>query len=117
MVSSDKDTIGMVSHGLIAKGTRDQMKRYRYVIVSSQGASLDLSKGAAEVPGLFQHMWYSDANFQDLQGLLDKGWRPVRETMMGGASAAGGAVVAFALVLLEKDVEVTELPAVEAVQS
>jgi hypothetical protein len=49
------------------------MKKYRYIIVSSQGASLDLSKGPAEVPGLFQHMWYSDARFQDLQDLLNKG--------------------------------------------
>jgi hypothetical protein len=94
------------------------MKKYRYVIVSSQGASLDISKGAAELPGLlmFQQMWYCDANYQDLQGLLDKGWRPVRETMMGGASAAGGAVVAFALVLLEKDSEAEEA-VVEALPS
>ena len=36
------------------------MKRYRYVIVSSQGASLDFSGGPARLPGLFQKMWYAD---------------------------------------------------------
>lgn len=41
--------------------------------------------------------------YQDLQDLLDKGWHPVRETGMGGASATGGAAVAFSLILLEKN--------------
>jgi hypothetical protein len=93
------------------------MKQYRYVIVSSQGASLDSTEGVARVPGLLQQMWYSDAKFHDLQDLLDSGWQPVRETGMGGGSATGGAVVAFALVLLEKDVELAEPPVVEAAPS
>jgi len=45
-----------------------------------------------------------------LKELLATGWKPVRETGMGG----GSVVVAFSLVLLEKDVE--EPPVVEAVQ-
>jgi hypothetical protein len=92
------------------------MKKYRYVIVSSQGASFDFHDGPAKLPGLLQQMWYSDAKSQDLQELLAKGWRPVRETGMGGGSAFGGAVVAFSLVLLEKDVTEAEPPVVEAVQ-
>jgi hypothetical protein len=88
------------------------MKQYRYVIVSSQGASFDFSRGAAKVPtGLFQKMWYHDEQFQDLQALLDEGWRPVRETAMGGGSATGGAVIAFALVLLEREEPPMALPA------
>jgi hypothetical protein len=88
------------------------MKECRFVIVSSQGASIDLSEGAAKVPtGLFQKMWYHDEQFQDLQRLLADGWRPVRETAMGGGSAAGGAVIAFALVLLEREEPPMALPA------
>ena len=64
------------------------MKEYRYVIVSSQGASLDLAGGLAQVPtGLFQKMWYHDERYQELQELLHKGWHPVRETGMGGVLA------------------------------
>lgn len=92
------------------------MKKHRYIILSSQGASLDFSEGVAQLPGLLQPMWYSDAKYQDLQDLMEKGWRPVRETGMGGGSAVGGAVVAFSLVLLEKDAPDTEPPVVEAVQ-
>jgi hypothetical protein len=91
------------------------MKKHRYVIVSSQGASLDFHDGPAKLPGLLQQMWYSDIRFQDLQELLENGWNPVRETGMGGGSGVGGAVIAFSLVLLEK--EVTEPPLVEAVQA
>jgi hypothetical protein len=47
--------------------------------------------------------WFGDSKYQDLQDLLDKGWRPVRETGMGGASAHAGEAVAFSLILLEKD--------------
>jgi hypothetical protein len=79
------------------------MKQYRYVIVSSQGTSLDFHEGAAKLPELFQPMWYGDRRFQDLQDLLADGWRPVRETGMGGASATGGVAMAFALLLLERD--------------
>ena len=88
------------------------MKKYRYVIVSGQGTSLDVHRGPAEVPGFLEPMWYGKEQYQDLQELMERGWRPVRETSMGGGSAAGGAVVAFALVLLEKDVA-DEPPLVE----
>jgi hypothetical protein len=91
------------------------MKKYRYVIVSSQGASLDISHGTAKLPGLFQKMWYADDQFQDLRDLMEKGWRPVRESGMGGGSAVAGAVVAFSLVLMEKDV--AEPPLAEAAPS
>jgi hypothetical protein len=92
------------------------MKQFRYVIVSSQGASLDFSEGMAKLPGLLQPMWYSDAKYHDLQDLMENGGRPVRETGMGGGSAVGGAVVAFSLVFLERDVKDDEPPVVEAVQ-
>jgi hypothetical protein len=91
------------------------MKKYRYVIVSSQGASLDFSQGPPPLPGLLQQMWYADEKYQDLQGLLKNGWQPVRETGMGGGSGVGGAVIAFSLVLLEKEVPPAP-PVVEAVQ-
>ena len=80
------------------------MKRYRYVILSSYGASWDISRDIEKpLGGLMQLPWFGDLKYQDLQGLLDKGWRPVRETGMGGASATGGAAVAFSLILLERD--------------
>ena len=80
------------------------MKRYRYVILSSYGASWDISREITKPQGGFMEMpWFGDQQYQDLQELLDKGWRPVRETGMGGASATGGAAVAFSLILLEKD--------------
>ncbi len=80
------------------------MKRFRYVILSSFGASWDISR---EIPrpigGFLQVPWYGDEQRQDLQELLARGWLPVRESGMGGASATGGAAVAFSLILLEKD--------------
>jgi hypothetical protein len=80
------------------------MKRYRYVILSSYGSSWDISREIDQPVGAFlQRPWFADAQYQDLLGLLDKGWQPVRETGMGGASATGGAAVAFSLILLEKD--------------
>jgi hypothetical protein len=80
------------------------MKRYRYVILSSYGASWDISREIDKpLGGLLQVPWFGDLKYQDLQDLLDKGWRPVRETGTGGASAVGGAAVAFSLILLEKD--------------
>jgi hypothetical protein len=80
------------------------MKRYRYVILSSYGASWDISREIDKpLGGLMQLPWFGDLKYQDLQELLDKGWHPIRETGMGGASATGGAAVAFSLILLEKD--------------
>ena len=80
------------------------MKRYRYVILSSYGASWDISREIEKpLGGLMQVPWFGDLQYQDLQDLLDKGWRPVRETGMGGASGTGGAAVAFSLIVLEKE--------------
>jgi hypothetical protein len=80
------------------------MKRYRYVILSSYGASWDISREIDRpLGGLMQLPWFGDPKYQDLQDLLAKGWSPARETGMGGASAAAGAAVAFSLILLEKD--------------
>jgi hypothetical protein len=80
------------------------MKRYRYVILSSYGASWDISREIDKpVGGLMQMPWFGDQKYQDLQELLDKGWMPVRETGMGGGAASAGAAVAFSLILLEKD--------------
>jgi len=80
------------------------MKRYRYVILSSLGASWDISREIAKPGGGFlQVPWYGDEKYQDLQELLDKGWQPVRESGMGGAAAIGGIPVAFSLIVLEKD--------------
>jgi hypothetical protein len=90
------------------------MRRYRYVILSSYGASWDISREIDKpLGGLMQMPWFGDLRYQDLQDLLDKGWRPVRETGMGGASATGGAAVAFSLILLEKDRSEAGPPALE----
>jgi hypothetical protein len=68
------------------------MKHYRYVILSSYGASWDIFREIDKpLGGLMQLPWFGDLRFQDRQDLLDKGWSPVRETGMGGASATGGA--------------------------
>lgn len=89
----------------------EEMKRYRYVILSSYGASWDISRDIDKpLGGLMQLPWFGDLKYQDLQDLLDKGWTPVRETGMGGASATGGAAVAFSLILLEKDRRETAPP-------
>jgi len=44
---------------------------------------------------------------ENLQRLLEKGWRPVRETAMGGSGALPSA---FTLLVLEKDVEPGSTP-------
>jgi hypothetical protein len=93
------------------------MKEYRYVIVSSQGATYDFqagSKGRSTLGGFLKAPWYGSEDFQDLPELLAQGWQPVRESMMGGGSAAGGAVVAFSLVLLERDLPPSAIPVAQA---
>jgi hypothetical protein len=63
------------------------MKRYRYVILRSYGASWEISREIDKPHGgLLQMPWFGDLKHQDLQDLMDKGWNPVRETGMGGAS-------------------------------
>jgi hypothetical protein len=82
------------------------MKRYRYVVVCSNGGSHDLARDTTFYPfGLGAVVRY------DLPELLRRGWLPVRETPMGATGDTAGH--AFALVLLEKEVE--EPPTVEAV--
>jgi hypothetical protein len=71
------------------------MKKYRYVIVCSNGSSHDLALNEPFTPyGLTARDVY------DLPELLRSGWRPVRETPMGGC---GNEMVSFSLILLEKD--------------
>jgi len=73
------------------------MKKYRFVIVCSNGASYDLNRESSFYPvGLGATMVY------DLPELLRKGWTPVRETMMGGG---GSVTAAYSLVVLEKESE------------
>jgi hypothetical protein len=82
------------------------MKRYRYVVVCSNGTSHDLAREATFYPyGLTAVPRY------DLPELLRRGWQPVRESPMGATGDAAGH--AFALVLLEKQAE--QPPTVEAV--
>jgi hypothetical protein len=50
----------------------------------------------------------------DLPELLERGWRPVRETPMGGT---GDTPMAYSLVLLEKDAADSSAPIVEAVKA
>jgi hypothetical protein len=86
------------------------MKHYRYAIVCSNGASHDLGREETFYPyGLTGTVRY------DLPLLLRKGWRPVRETPMGGTEGAGGAGHAFSLVVLEKEQAESEPPVAEAV--
>jgi len=76
------------------------MKKFRYVIVSSNGCSHDLMSDEQFEPyGLTARMVY------DLPHLLQKGWQPVRETPMGGS---GNEWISYSLVLLEK--EAPEVP-------
>jgi hypothetical protein len=85
------------------------MKKYRYVIIACNGASYDLSREENFFPyGLGSKMHY------DLPELLERGWRPVRETPMGGT---GDTPMAYSLVLLEKDAADSSAPIVEAVKA
>lgn len=71
------------------------MKKYRYVVVCSNGASFDLAREGSFYPhGLGATVYY------DLSELLRKGWQPVRESPMGGP---GDTTVAYSLVLLERE--------------
>jgi hypothetical protein len=82
------------------------MKRYRYVVVCSNGTSHDLAREAT-----FYAFGLTAVPRYDLPELLRRGWQPVRETPMSGADGTAGH--AFALVLLEKQAE--QPPTVEAV--
>ena len=70
------------------------MKKYRYVVVCSNGASFDLNREGSFYPhGLGATVSY------DLPELLRKGWVPVRETPMG----PGDTAVGYSLVVLERE--------------
>jgi hypothetical protein len=90
------------------------MKRYRYVIVSSNGYSHDLARESRFNP--FESLLGSSDKSQDLPDLLRKGWQPVRETPMGGnGTNIGGGGYSFSLVLLEKEKADTDVPLATAV--
>ena len=91
------------------------MKRYRYVLVSSNGYSHDLAREAAFLP--FEYILGDPDKTQvhDLPALLQKGWLPVRETPMGGNGSNHGGGYSFSLVLLEKE-KPDEPPMAQAVQ-
>ncbi len=71
------------------------MKKYRYVVVCSNGSSYDLMREESFYP----HGLGSTKSY-DLPELLRKGWQPVRESPMGGP---GDTAVAYSLLLLERD--------------
>jgi hypothetical protein len=79
------------------------MKRYRYVIVCSNGNSHDLARETSFYPAMLDPFGTGgDSNQRfDLSALLNKGWRPVRETPMHGVPNVG----CYSLVLLEKGVD------------
>jgi hypothetical protein len=91
------------------------MKRYRYVIVCSNGKSHDLSRTGVFNP--FESLLGSGDMSFELPELLQKGWLPVRETPMGGnGTNQGGGGYSFSLVLLEKE-KVDEPPKAELVEA
>ena len=94
------------------------MKRYRYVIVSSNGYSHDLAREAAFWPYESLLGGGDKSQMHDLPALLQKGWQPVRETPMGGnGSNQSGGGYSFSLVLLEKDKPESDAPVVAEVVS
>src|ERR1041385_4929848 len=91
------------------------MKRYRYVLVSSNGYSHDLAREASFYP--FESILGGGEKTHDLPALLQKGWLPVRETPMGGnGSNHSGGGYSFSLVLLEKEKPETDPPMAELVK-
>ena len=84
------------------------MKKYRYVIICSNGCSQEVLGEEEFIPyGLTARKRY------DLPELLRKGWQPVRETPMGGS---GNTWVGYSLILLEKEAaDGQEVPEVKPV--
>jgi hypothetical protein len=80
------------------------MKQYCYVIVSTNGTKHWTRIIAGSEPNM-ESNWEKE----NLQHLLANGWRPVRETAMGGS---GSLPSAFSLLVLERDTA-TASPAVE----
>ena len=70
------------------------MKQYCYVLVVSNGFSCWTRLLARGGEPIGERNWDED----NLNRLLQEGWRPVRETPMGDNSS-----YAYSLVLLEKD--------------
>jgi hypothetical protein len=81
-------------------------KQYCYMIISSDGISYDLWASWADYNQLDEVDDDRDdeeltwGSRKTLPQMLAAGWRPVRETPMGGAGKDEGA---YALVLLEKE--------------
>jgi hypothetical protein len=71
------------------------MKQYCYVIVSTNGTKHWTRVIAGSEPDM-ESNWEKE----NLQRLLTEGWRPVRETAMGGTGALSSA---FSHLVLEKD--------------
>jgi hypothetical protein len=67
------------------------MKRYRYIVVCADGTSWTLTGDEA-----------GDRAYVHLPMLFEQGWRPVRETPMGGGDNSNGPYNVYALVLREK---------------
>jgi hypothetical protein len=71
------------------------MKQYCYVIVSTNG-----TKHWTRIIAGSEANMESNWEKENLQRLLESGWRPVRETAMGGSTSLPSA---FSLLVLEKD--------------
>jgi len=93
------------------------MKRYRYVIVCSDGYSHDLAREASFYPYESLIGGGDKSQMNDLPALLQKGWQPICETPMGGngSNHAGGGY-SFSLVVLEKEKLDPEPPVAQRVQ-
>jgi hypothetical protein len=71
------------------------MKQYCYVLVSTNGTKHWTRIIAGSEPNM-ESNWEKE----NLQRLLAEGWRPIRETAMGGTGALS---MAFSLLVLAKD--------------
>jgi hypothetical protein len=73
------------------------MKQYCYVILSTNG-----TKHWTRIIGGSEANMESNWEKENLQRLLASGWRPVRESAMGGT---GSLPSAFSLLVLERELE------------
>ncbi len=76
------------------------MKQYCYVILSTNG-----TKHWTRIIGGSEANMESNWEKENLQRLLASGWRPVRESAMGGT---GSLPSAFSLLVLERESETTK---------
>jgi hypothetical protein len=85
------------------------MKQYCYVIVSTNG-----TKHWTRIIAGSEASMESNWDKENLQRLLATGWRPVRETALGGSSSLPSA---FALLVLERDSEPVAMSGSSAAQA